>query len=206
MESHPECTLCIHNSLKVDLEGKQIGQINTVEKSRIVSCEEVILGDGAFCSTNSIMMPKKIMESLPQYLEIISNDYAKQIYCASQGTCYCFADVMSAYRVGVEGSWSKRVKANRLKHAEYTEIVVKMLKEFDEYTEKRYSPTVEVQLVNFELKIKLIREQYREILRSNRLRNCINKKGVKRRVIIYTKILLGCFAPKLVDLIQKVKK
>jgi len=203
MESHPECTLCIHNALRVDTNGQLLSEIKTVETSRTVTCEEVILGGGGFCATNSIMAPAALIINRPDYFNICSMDYVYQMYFASCGEIYCFADDMSAYRVGVEGSWTDRMRKKPemlLKNSERHKAVKC---EFDKSTNYKYHDVIEETIICSEYQAfyknaqfkKLIKEPYKSCTYSKRL-------PLKNKLMIY----LGAFFPVGNLIIQKIRK
>ena len=197
MESHPECTLCIHNAQRVNVEGQRIGEIAPVSSSRIVSCEEVILGGGDFCATNSIFAPTRLTHKLPEYFNILTNDLVWQIYLASQGDSYCFADEMSAYCTGVENSWTQRIWNNKEKRIRWLSTIKETYEAFDMETGYQYHAAVEdVILVNEISKCILLKNL--ENLKVQRYKEQIKKLPMKTKVFVW----LSVHSPRLVDLYE----
>lgn len=143
MEVHPECTLCIHNAIVVNEQGKIRGAFHIVKNDREVACDEVIRGGGEFCATNSIVGQMKLAKNPPDYLLKNGLDYTWQIYLASRGTTYCFKDYMSVYRSGVQGSWTDRMKKNPGAFSGIYERINQMLDEFNIQTGGHYLKSVE---------------------------------------------------------------
>ncbi len=146
MESHPECSLCIHNAELVDADGKKNGILATITSDGIVPTEQVILKGGGFCATNSIMTTSKLYFDRPNYFSILSLDYVLQMYLATIGETYCFAECMSAYRQNALGSWTQRMskedRITRNKKSELFEKIIKVLKAIDIETENKYHKAI----------------------------------------------------------------
>ena len=177
MEAHPECTFCIHNAVKVDVNGNHTGFMNPVTESRILTCEEVIKGGGGLCSTNSILAPMRLARELPPYFEILSYDMIWQMYLASCGTTYCFADEMSAYRAGVAESWSRRVSENKTKAIEHIKRVNKCRRAFDEYTSYKYHDAVQKVITDSEFSMLYKQNRFKELNREP-YKSCARRKAL----------------------------
>lgn len=108
LESHPDYTAIIHNAERVS-NGKAINRYDILPEDGLITPEMAILGGGDFCATNSILYRSEILRTAPK--EVFSQyvgDYPLQMYLTFAGKVHYFADVMSAYRVNAEGSWSQK--------------------------------------------------------------------------------------------------
>lgn len=143
MEAHPECSMCIHNSTYVTENGDFLKDHVISTEERNISTEEVILGGGGFCSTNSILAPIALAQNMPQCFDVLHLDYAWQTCLASMGTVHCLAESMSAYRTCSVGSWSSQVE-----HGTSEKIVcnakdnIRYLAAFDKETNQKYHESV----------------------------------------------------------------
>lgn len=107
METHPDCTLCIH-SANIDLVGKALteGQMRPYRKSRVLSPEEIIDKPSGY-AMSSMAFPARLVGDLPDYyVDCPVGDTPIQLIAAANGYGYYFDEAMSAYRVGVAGSWT----------------------------------------------------------------------------------------------------
>lgn len=107
LECHPDYTAVIHNAKRVNENGT-LNLYDILADDGDVTPEMTILGGGDFCSTNSIVFRSDILKTAPK--EVFSQyvgDYPLQIYLTFAGKVRYFKDVMSAYRVNAEGSWSQ---------------------------------------------------------------------------------------------------
>lgn len=190
MESESGISLCIHNAYKIDTSGKTVGKIQTVKKSRICSCEEVIEGGGGFCATNSIFTRRKFLKSLPKYIFDNCLDYYLQTYLATKGDTYCFDNFMSAYRVSVEGSWSYKMTRDPKKYWDFLQQLDTDMEAFNELTDLKYSESIKKAKQEREFEQLLLEKDYKRILETP-YRNCSSWKKLKKTTQI--KLLLWSF-------------
>ena len=206
MRKNPKCSMCIHASDKVNADKKFIGlKVRPYKESRIISIDDLIMGGGGFCATASIMYCKKVMEDIPQfYIDAHVGDFPLQLILASKGQVYYIDESMSAYRVGIHGSWTTNLnsgKDSKEKNIESRENDINLLKEFDIYTMHRYKKTIDLLINNRQMQILLISRKKGEIKKSQ----C---KEYYNSLKIYKKFMINIiyYFPKLVEIIKKVIK
>lgn len=155
MEEHPECGMCFHAAEIVG--GHEIGLVRPYNKSCVSPTEDIIAGGGGFMATNSILYRKKIMDSPPEfYNKAPIKDYPLQIFTSTKKYAYYIDEVMSAYRIGVAGSWTDRIhsaKDRNERMAEHIKRIDDMLEQFDEYSEGKYSNSIKRKIWKNELEI-----------------------------------------------------
>lgn len=144
MQVHPECSMCVHTAYRVlPNKTKRLTHVRPSSKNRIFTTEDVIRGGGGLFATNSIMYPAKFKTYRPNfYTNAPVGDYPLAIYLALQGTVYYMDEFMSAYRVGVQGSWTSKVQSNNKKRKEICTKVTSMLNEVDVYTKRQFKHTI----------------------------------------------------------------
>ncbi len=182
MESNPKCTLCIHNSDLYTVSTGEVKHHTFFKESKIIPTEDVILGGGGFCDTNTIMTTRELFFHRPDYFSIMSIDYVLQIYLASQGETYCFKDYMSAYRTGVPGSWTQRMggrsKAALEKRIAHTKVGFDMMCAFDEATEYKFHDAVDLKKRLDEIYLDELQGKFFKLLNIKRW-PLYRKKGLK---------------------------
>lgn len=200
MEAHPECTLCIHNSSRVKKDGEPAGMTTVSDHDRDFSPDEVIMGGGGFCMTNSIMAPGKLMRNVPDYFNIRICDYTWQIYLASKGTTHCIARNMSAYRISSEGSLT--VAISRMPPEEQIELnrrTEQMLQAFDQETDKQYHKAVMSRQGCYRIKNIFLSEDNADY---DREKCRLAKKFFSRKDYANAKLII--FSPKLYQRLKKL--
>jgi len=108
MKRHPELDLCFHHA--TDLHGNK--EIDTggryANENKIYTTSEVILGDGGFCATASLMLRNEVIKTLPDWFYTTApvGDYFMQIYGSVRGGALYLNKNMCIYRTMVPGSWT----------------------------------------------------------------------------------------------------
>lgn len=144
MENNSDCSMCVHAAVRVSsIKKKVVSNIRPSRKSKVLSIEEIIEGGGDLIATNSIIFSReKILDIPPFYYNSPIGDYPLVIHGALQGTVYYMDDNMSAYRVGVEGSWTEKQAASFERKKKNVESVEKMLDEINEYTNFQFNKVI----------------------------------------------------------------
>jgi len=155
MQKHPECSLCVHaaNRVRPD-KAKLKTPVRPNQGDKLYKVEEVILGGGGLFATNSMLYPAAFNNNRPKFFENAPiGDYPLTIYLAMNGTVYYIDEFMSAYRVGVKGSWTERVLHNIDKRVEYFEKRTDMLNEINRYSKYEYNNAIKkaIELNNYSL-------------------------------------------------------
>lgn len=135
MEAHPECTLCIH-SATIDLVGKAVteSQMRPYRGNRIISPEEIVDKTSGY-AMSSMAFPAWLVRNLPDYyVDCPVGDTPIQLMAAAKGYGYYMDEAMSAYRVGVSGSWTAEGKAGDYK-AKQKAYYQRMKRTYDQFNE-----------------------------------------------------------------------
>jgi glycosyltransferase involved in cell wall biosynthesis len=206
MRKKPECSMCIHSADIVNGDKKLQGiKVRPYKESRIVSVDDLIMGGGGFCATASIMYCKKAFENLPQFfIDAHVGDFPLQLILANKGQVYYMDECMCAYRVGVPGAWTTNLnsgKDSKEKSIRNWENDIKLLKDFDIYTMKRYKKTIDLAINNIELQILLTSGKKDEIKKSQ-CKEYYNNLNISKKIRINIKY----YFPKLIKGIRAVIK
>lgn len=142
LEAHPKCTLCIH-SAKIELVGKALTErrMRPYRGNRLLSPEEIIDKSSGY-AMSSMAFPSRLVRELPDYyVDCPVGDTPLQMMAAAKGYGYYMDEPMSAYRVGVAGSWTAEGKSGNYarKQNAYYERMKKVYEEFDAATDGRFS-------------------------------------------------------------------
>jgi glycosyltransferase involved in cell wall biosynthesis len=124
-EQQSDCVLVFHAAKTIDVETGREGITGRRSPySRLMRTEEIILGDGGFIPTASIML-KGVPGLSPDWVtNAVVPDYAIQLCAASLGRVAYIDRAMSVWRINVPHSWSKRYTAefsHRFEHARQIE-------------------------------------------------------------------------------------
>ncbi len=203
MEANPECTMCFHSVEMVNNDQTPTGRfIRPYRENRLVSVEDIIAGGGDFFGTCSVVFPKKCMDDPPEfYLQCPIGDAPLALNLAIQGTVYYMDEMMSAYRRGVEGSWSSQALGSKDKLIKHLIAMIQMRKSFNNYTNFIYTDSVELKIIKLEAAL-LIAEGNLKKLKSERYRKYYNQFGTSR----IAKIYLNKYFPRISNKISFYKR
>jgi len=139
MKEHPECQMSFHPAIVLDEETKnEILQAEHFTENTVVPIEEVIVGNGEYCPTASIIVARKIIENLPDFFQDAPvGDYFLQVYAAAEGGALYLNQTMSVYRIHNTG-WTSQVQKDVTKYKVFTLTMIKSLLEFDTFFNHQY--------------------------------------------------------------------
>ena len=142
MEIHPECSMCVHNTLRHDLDGKcRDFKINNWKDVHIMQEEDVFIGWNVHFSSYFI---RKEFYYKPKYKKKYwFGDYITLLHAYDCGEIVCLPYIMSVYNfnnhVGITyqntNSGYEKIRERELLRKDF-------LLEFDEYTCHKYTKVI----------------------------------------------------------------
>lgn len=166
MEQNPDCSLCVHSAY-IYKDGKKSRIHQSAFDNKIFTVEEIIQGGnggGGLFPTSSMLYPAVLMDNLPDFLKIApTGDYPLTIFLSLRGKVYYIDKPMSVYRVGVVNSWSsKRREWSIEKQVDYSNKVINLLMEINQYTKYKYDTVIKKVIHQKQFTILLKQKKYRE--------------------------------------------
>jgi len=139
--AHSECALVYHAAAYIDSEtGRQTQTSRQSLFSRMLSIEEVILGDGGLIPTASIMVRTEIARSLPAWCrQAPVGDYPLALWAALRGKIAYLDRIMSVYRTNVPHSWTQRYVPDIASRMQYAGQIEAMFSGFSAETGNRFN-------------------------------------------------------------------
>ena len=166
MEDHEDCGLCFH-AFKIESNENIINEVRVYNDDCISPTEDIILGDGGFISTNSILYRKSIMQNPPNfYLECSVGDYPLQIYTSTQQYAYYINECMSVYRYFSNSSWTRRIEESpdaKEKIIIHRKSIIKLLNDINLYTNNKYEYAISEKTLLLEMDVLLLKNQLRAL-------------------------------------------
>lgn len=143
MEKHPECSLCVHNTIIHDLGGrKKDSTFNSWNTIHELTEREIFFGWNVH--TSSYFERKECLNEPEWALNYWSGDYRKLVFARSQGKVICLPQIMSVYNFGnMNGATMKNV------YAPIDELIKKIrarkdfLIEFNKYTNNEFKEIID---------------------------------------------------------------
>jgi hypothetical protein len=142
MEKNKSCTLCFHAYNEIDALTGNISLIKRNDiQSRYFNMEELIIKGGSFVGTQTMLIRKEIINTLPFFfLNAPSADYPLVLLAKHFGDAYYINEVMANYRKN--NQFSAMGVVNQLNFADKMTRFAKtssMLHNFNEYTNYKYN-------------------------------------------------------------------
>ena len=200
LEAHPEINICATKASLIK-ENLVIGELPKKEKSIIIPVSEVILGDGPFVATATIMYRTNVETNSPSFFDIVRIDYALQIAGSLNNGMLFLSDNTAAYRVSTENSWTVRMKDNVQEHILNKEKIIEMLVCLDKDTNYVYHHAVDNRVRWYRYNIALLEDRYRDAM-SKEYREFFEMHTIKGKALI----LLGCVVPTLSHKLRGIKR
>lgn len=199
MELHPEIDLCAH---AFEIRDARTGELvsheilSSVEK--VIETGEVILGEGGFFGTNTLMVRSSALFPMPKFAQFKFYDYSLQILGALRGGVIYLPDLMSVYRTAVPGSFCSKMRNNSDAMKSYIEDKKAMLSQLDEDTGRQYHREIEARVLLYEVDVDKSGKENRAIWKSH-------KEGY---AVLHTKdklaVVVKCILPWVVRVKRKI--
>lgn len=170
MEAHPECSMCFHAAEFVNSDKTPTGKIARIAKeSKVISINQICSkAKPKYIPTAARVFRKEIMDNPPEwFIKACIGDFPSALIMAHHGHVYYIDEIMSAYRIGVSGSWTSRNigerKANH-KNIKVNFNCIEILECFNKYSGYKY--VIQVNKAKLERVFEIFRLKLRE-LKSN---------------------------------------
>ena len=153
LEANHGLVACVHQTRSINCSTGEFGLVSKLNKNGVIDKKRIFSDYGPVYHTSSLLYRKNILENIPAFCRICKSvgDYPWGIYLALKGPIYFINDVMSVYRMFVEGSWSSRTGSNKSNIPLYVDLI-KMLESADEYSNFEYHKYFEIPILNYEYK------------------------------------------------------
>lgn len=144
MRQHPEINISFHPAYKVDgfeLKKDEIFS-NHYKEIKIFSPEEVILGDGGFMPTPSLIVKSTVLKTLPDWFKYAPvGDFFIQIHASNFHGALFFPSLNSAYRINT-GGWTC-LSNNKKSRVDYLKKMHKVFEEMKKEDSFAYAGEVD---------------------------------------------------------------
>lgn len=143
MESHPENSLCFCNNIKLYPDGRK--EMIPRYPSDMNSCPmaDLIKGGGGAMSTHTMLYRKALFVPASTWVKDCPvGDLPLMLTLAAKGSVGFLSDVVGVHRFEAKGSWTSRMATDRKKNKNVSRAIVKMYKQFDEWTDYKYHTAI----------------------------------------------------------------
>lgn len=162
----------------------------------IVNIEEIIKNRGVVFTYNSFVFRNE-QEQYPVFFNDFKvADVKRLLFCALKGNVYYINRAMSVYQVGVNNSWTYRIRLKRDSIINHYLKEIKFYEAFNQYTNYRYSDLIDDVIDDLESNILIQKCDF-----SVNMKTYYNSLSYMRRMIIYLSMLF----PNLFDFIKRMR-
>ncbi len=169
LDCHPEVDMCAC-AASMQKDGKEVLRISPENYETTIPIEKVILGGGRFVATNSLIYRSSILNDSNNAIHLMGLDYFQQIGGSQRGGMHFLPDCMAVYRVGDDGSWTRRMRKDHVKYFNHLLRIDSAFATFDRNTKYQYTNIVSqikkkrvIRLFRTGLEGDLLKEQLKEI-------------------------------------------
>lgn len=207
MEKNAACSMCVHAAYRVSPNKTKLkSHVKPNQGNKVFTVEEVIEGGGGLFATNSIIYPAMFREYRPDfYNNAPVGDYPLAIYLALQGTVFYIDEYMSAYRVGVKGSWTKDALSTIKKRVAIYEKIATMLDELNIFTGYKYDLPIKKTKKHNQFKSMLEQGLFKEV-KTGEFKQIYSDLNIKMKIKIFVKQYCPTIAKILIYIKRKFSK
>lgn len=155
METHPECTMHMHNALWLNCRNgaMKAGNPYKGKDEWDITAEELIMQYNGYPSTASFLFKSEQINKPQFFAEVHASDYTTILYALATGSVHYSSRIMSVYRVFAAGSYAVRMQQNNgLKICFYLRMLLFFFK-YDEYTNYKYHKWISKRIICYELAV-----------------------------------------------------
>lgn len=144
LEQHPEIDICAHGAF-TERDGQIVGKVCPSKEDTKFTVEEVIINDGDFVATASLLCRKRIFDNLPEFYKKYAFDYSLQIMGALAGGMLYIKDMMCVYRLQTASSWTVRTHGNQNALVKHYDKILELIELIREDTQHKYDDVLSFQ-------------------------------------------------------------
>lgn len=196
MESHPECSMCIHDAHFIS-EDKSIEFKSPFisKKEKNFNSVDAIRGLGVKAATNSFFYRTEFVKgNLPKYFQIApTGDYPRVVQLSLNGYIHYSPRKMCAHRIQAKGSFSRDLASSPNAKEKRKVLMTRqcaMLDVFDCYTMKKYHQIIEEEK-QWEIYNLAFSNRDLDTLKREPYKTMLSQESIKRKIQFYYPNLFG---------------
>lgn len=193
MISHPECSLCVHNTDRISVFGENLNRKYNPNTEGVdyTSNDVIRVKGGGLFHTSSYLYRFADRKAMPEEFKIKGiGDYPLAIYLSTIGTVHYIPKIMSAYRMGTPGSWTQRQLQNREKRITHIENVIVSLARMNDFTGRKYENAFIEAIEKYKFDLLLITPRFLPIIKDKSMRKIFNTLPIIQRIKYLAKTIL----------------
>lgn len=197
MRRYPEVNISFHSVMELMNDKLTRELAKHADKSKVFSTNEVILGNGDFCPTASLLIRTSALKNLPQWFSTIApvGDYYLQILTSLEGGALYIDECMGVYRRGHDGNWTSTQREEK-KRLLWLEKTLNALEHLNEDTKSVYE--LEIQTIKCQSRWTFIRNKnFSFNAREKQYIEAFRCLSLRRKLSGFFKLLIAFFRAKI---------
>ncbi|MGF1586950.1 MAG: glycosyltransferase [Bacteroidales bacterium] len=186
MENHKECSLCFHRAeIKYENSNGKRSYTQDFNGIKFFPPDRLFYEGGSSAPTASLLFHRDLSLEVPEWRRISPvGDMPLKMLLFLKGRIGFINEVMAVRRLGNEGSWNDRVRNDKTKELVYLERMIRMLNEFNKYTEGKYVDDVRKIVMGYDMRSLRLGRKKSVVLCSDDFLELFNSAGFKQRTFI----------------------
>lgn len=204
LENNTDCSFCVHKTQKITEDDVLLNSFfpdikiaeGVISSQRYVELE--LTKKPWLFQTSSYLFRKSVIEEFMKssYRPLYPmGDLPMVLTGILNGNCYYINQNMSCYRINNNSTIGKLTK-DKTKGIQFSKRVIEGHKEFNKYSNRRFSEYIEYSILNQEIQILKQEGRYREIL-ATKYRPVLNDLNLKNKLLIF----VGGILPGVADML-----
>ena len=193
MISHPECSLCVHNTDRINASGENLNlKYNSDTNEADYTPNDIIrVKGGGLFHTSSYLYRFADRKAMPDEFKIKGiGDYPLAIYFSTIGTVHYIPKIMSVYRMVTPGSWTQRQFQNKNNRIAHLKNVIASLSRMNDFTERVYEDAFMEAIEKYKFDLLLTTPRFLPIVKDKSMRRIFNTLPIIQRIKYLAKTIL----------------
>lgn len=182
MEQNKECSLYVHNANKLNMKNNKLSVYKNKRdfyflkdyKENIYDAGHMMLIGlcGKFVTASMFFRKKDVLNCPQFYFDAPCGDMPLKMITTNKGYMYYDNQIMSVYRYNQGNSaMDKWERESKEKHILRNKKFIKLINEFNKYSNYKYECELEKVKIGYEISILLIKNEYKDILKNKDYRH-----------------------------------
>ena len=186
MEKYQECSLCFHRAeIKYENSNGKRSYTQDFNGIKFFPPERLFYEGGSSAPTASLLFHRDLSLEVPEWRRISPvGDMPLKMLLFLKGRIGFINEVMAVRRLGNKGSWNDRVRNDKNQELIYLERIIRMLNEFDKYTDGKYVNDVRNLVMGYDIRGLRLGRTKSVVLHSNDFSKLFNSAGLLQKFLI----------------------
>lgn len=175
LETHPECSMCLHNALWIDYADDRIYSYtlyNCSDNGKILDPDEIICPQNAHPPTASFVVRRDVFDCDDLFFMSSVGDYPLMLAAFTRGYIFYDSRIMSVYRWMTSGSFNAIQKRDNSLNTYFGLGLIGFLEDYGKITDGKYADIIQRKI--YSLMISFIENKDKNMTLKDSIQQCIS--------------------------------